>query len=50
MTLAICIAIYLAIPVLGILISGRQIIWQGWIIFVLFWPIAWLFTGPEELP
>jgi hypothetical protein len=43
-------ALYLAIPILGILISGRKITWQGWVFFVLLWPVAWAFVGPEELP
>jgi hypothetical protein len=50
MSYAIFIAIYLAIPALSIWISGRQYVWQGLVIFLLFWPVAWLFMGPEELP
>lgn len=49
-TFLLCAAIYFAIPTLGIVISGRQLMWQGWVIFLLFWPVAWLFVGPEELP
>lgn len=44
------LALYLAIPLLSILISGRKITWRGWLVFVLLWPIAWAFTRPEELP
>lgn len=50
MTLAICIAIYFAIPVLSIWISGRQVSVRGWAIFLFIWPIGWLIFGPEELP
>jgi len=49
-TLAICLAIYFGIPALSIWITGRMLTWQGWVIFLLFWPVAWLFMGPEELP
>jgi hypothetical protein len=44
------LSLYFIIPVLGILISGRSVTIQGWIVMLLFWPIAWIFTGPEELP
>jgi hypothetical protein len=46
----IWVILYFAIPALGILISGRMVTWQGWLIMLLFWPVAWLFMGPEELP
>lgn len=42
-------ALYIAIPVLAVLISGRKITWWGWLAFILLWPIAWLFVS-EELP
>ena len=48
-TIAICIAVYLIIPVLGVIISGRKLSKFGWIAFTVLWPIAWLW-GPEELP
>lgn len=50
MTWLIIIALYIAIPVVAMLVSGRQLTWQGWVFFVALWPIAWLFAGPEELP
>ena len=51
MSTAITIAaIYFAFPVLAIWISGRKVTWQGWLIFLLLWPIGWLFMPPEELP
>jgi hypothetical protein len=50
MTWLIAVALYLALPAVAILITGRQITWQGWIFIVLLWPIAWAFMGPEELP
>lgn len=50
MIILICAAIYFAIPIVAILISGRMITWQGWLIVLLTWPVAWLFMGPEELP
>ena len=51
MTNVIVIAsIYFAIPLVGIWISGRQLTWQGWLLFMTLWPIALLFMGPEELP
>ncbi len=51
MNAAIAIAsIYFAIPLGSIWISGRQLTWQGWLLFVTLWPIALLFMGPEELP
>ena len=43
-------ALYIAIPVLAILISGRQVTWRGWVLFVLLWPVFWMFGKPEELP
>ncbi len=49
-TWLIVAALYFAFPILGILISGRSIVWQGWILFLLFWPVLWMFEGPEELP
>lgn len=50
MAFAICAAFYVGIPVLALLISGRRVTWQGWVVIILLWPIAWMFTGPEELP
>ncbi len=49
-TVITIVAIYFAIPVTGILISGRKLSLKGWIVFLLIWPIGWLFMGPEELP
>jgi hypothetical protein len=49
-TFLVCLAIYFAIPALGILITGRKLTWQGWLLVLLIWPVAWLFMGPEELP
>jgi len=49
-TFLIIAAFYLGIPALSILISGRNLVWQGWMIFLLFWPVSWMFEGPEELP
>jgi hypothetical protein len=49
-TFFICVAVYFAIPVVGIWISGRQLMWQGWVLYCLLWPVWWLFAGPEELP
>lgn len=50
MTTALIIAaIYFAVPVLGILISGRKLSWQGWLLFLLIWPVGWMFIL-EELP
>jgi hypothetical protein len=46
--LAISLAIYFTIPVVAILISGRKITPLGWLVFILLWPIGWMF--PEELP
>jgi len=43
-------AIYLGIPIFSLWISGRQVTWQGRVLFYLLWPILWLFEGPEELP
>ena len=48
MTLAI--AIYFAIPVLAIWISGRKLSALGWLVFMLIWPVGWMFQWPEELP
>lgn len=50
MTIAICIAIYFAIPALGILLSGRKLSALGWLVMLTVWPIGWLIFGPEELP
>lgn len=50
MTIAICVAIYIAIPVLGILLSGRKLSALGWLVIIAIWPIGWLIFGPEELP
>ena len=51
MTNVIVIAsIYFAIPLGSIWISGRQLTWQGWLLFMALWPIVLLFMGPEELP
>jgi hypothetical protein len=49
-TFLICLAVYFAIPAIGIWLSGQQTTWQGWVLILLAWPIAWLFMGPEELP
>lgn len=50
MTWLIVLAIYIAIPVLGILISGRKLAPLGWLVIIVVWPIGWLIFGPEELP
>lgn len=42
-------AIYFAIPTLGVLISGRKLTWKGWLLFLLIWPVGWMFMR-EELP
>jgi hypothetical protein len=49
MTWLIVAAVYIAIPVIAILITGRKITWQGWMFFILLWPIAWMFVN-EEIP
>jgi hypothetical protein len=49
-TALIFAAIYFAIPFVSIKISGRMITWQGWLVMLFLWPVAWLFMGPEELP
>jgi hypothetical protein len=49
-TFLVCAAIYFAIPLLATGMAGRQYTWQGHLLFFLFWPVAWLFMGPEELP
>jgi len=49
MTILLCVAVYLVIPTLGILVSGRKLTWQGWMLFLLIWPVGWLFMR-EELP
>jgi hypothetical protein len=46
----LCAALYVTIPIVAMLISGRKVAWQGWVFFVALWPVAWLFMGPEELP
>lgn len=48
-TALLIVAIYLAIPTLGVLISGRQLTWKGWLLFLLIWPVGWMFMR-EELP
>lgn len=48
--LAVTIAIYFAIPLVAILISGRKITVLGWFVFLLFWPVGWMFSKGEELP
>lgn len=48
--LAVTIAIYFAIPVVAILISGRKITALGWIVLMLLWPVGWMFWGREDLP
>jgi hypothetical protein len=50
MTIVICIAIYFAIPILGILLSGRKLSALGWVVIMIVWPIGWLIFPPEELP
>jgi hypothetical protein len=50
MTWLIVAAIYVAIPVLGILLSGRKLSALGWLVIIAVWPIGWLIFGPEELP
>ena len=50
MTWLLILAAYIALPLIGLKISGRQLETKGIFLFVLLWPIAWLFTGPEELP
>jgi hypothetical protein len=50
MTLATFIAVYLAIPALAILISGRKLSALGWLVMLIVWPIGWLIFRPEELP
>ena len=47
MTWAFLALLYLAIPVLSIWISGRQITWKGWVAFLLLWPVAWMFMSDE---
>lgn len=49
-TVLVILIIYFVIPTIGILISGRMITWQGWLVMLFLWPVAWLFMGPEELP
>ena len=46
----IILACYVAIPVLGILLSGRKLSVLGWLVIIALWPIGWLIFGPEELP
>jgi hypothetical protein len=47
MTWAFLALLYFAIPVLSVWISGRQITWQGWVVMLLLWPIAWTFMSDE---
>jgi hypothetical protein len=49
-TFLVCAAICFAIQALSIWMIGRRLMWQGWLIFLLLWPISWLFMPPEELP
>jgi hypothetical protein len=48
-TFLVCAAIYFAIPIIAIVISGRKLTWQGWLMSLLVWPFGWLFID-EELP
>lgn len=48
-TVLIIAAIYFAIPVIAILISGRKLTLKGWALFLVIWPIGWLFMR-DELP
>ena len=50
LTWILILALYAAIPVLGVRITGRQLAWQGWLLVILLWPVLWLIMGPEELP
>jgi len=43
-------AIYITVPIIAILVSGRKISALGWLVFILLWPIGWIFWGNEELP
>ena len=49
-TFLVFATIYVGTPALLIFVSGRQVTWRGWLIFLLLWPIGWLFMPPEELP
>ena len=49
-TFLICVAIYFAIPIVSIKMTGRMITWQGWLVMLFLWPVAWMFMGSEELP
>jgi hypothetical protein len=49
-TFLIIAAIYIAIPVLGLLLSGRKLSALGWLVFIVIWPLGWMLMGPEELP
>lgn len=50
MTWLLILAVYVAVPLASLKITGRQLEPKGIFLFVLLWPIAWLFMGPEELP
>jgi hypothetical protein len=47
MTWAFLVLLYFAIPALSVWISGRSITWQGWVVMLLLWPVAWLFMSDE---
>jgi hypothetical protein len=42
--------LYVAIPVVALWISGRQLSALGWLVFIAIWPVGWMLMGPEELP
>lgn len=48
-TAVILIVLYLVIPAIAIVVSGRKVTFLGWLLLTLFWPIAWLIWS-EELP
>lgn len=50
MTWLVVGAFYVAVPVVALWISGRQVTPMGWLVFIATWPVAWAFAGPEELP
>lgn len=49
-TALIATGLYFAIPVLGILLSGRKLSAMGWLVMMFAWPIVCLIFPPEELP
>ena len=48
-TFLIILGLWIILPQIGILISGRKLSFKGWLLLLVIWPVAWLFMD-EELP